>query len=526
MDRRNLLLLFLLLTLDVNVFCQGDEQCNLTLSDQDVYAIPSDSRDLIFPFTQAVNAHVLVRADASAQLTATVTCGSKNTTANVTVTSDVDLQFSWTSTPSPADQGKPLNAAVTLVNRGGHPAVGFQCEPVTAEQNPPFTLTCDQPWRLEEKTCRLDYLQPNSPATLLLGYDTIAEHTNVSVECRAHNLPQPLTTTYAILIKDDAEVQIVTPGETKAMAGSDSTVVTTIKNVGSAVADGFECDLVIEKPETTVFVSLNETKCTATVDTVKNVTTGAHCTFGDLLTNDEYWVGLTFHVGADVEESNQAAFKWNCTAEGLETVAASEIKVITEARADLALTLPANSSIEGGTQSLLFRLKNLGPSNLRGGECKFTLSKGVEAATWSQSSFFNCSHAPSSTDLQCDITNIPPTDAEFNLGLVLKDLTLKQFTVNALCDAKNPKAHLNETFTIDAGVKPSPSPAPSGVAPAPDNTMMVVVTVIVALGLLIVMIIWWRKRQDAAGWEAAGPNPRSPSLNRFSDVELSIRSSN
>jgi hypothetical protein len=83
--------------------------------------------------------------------------------------------------------------------------------------------------------------------------------------------------------------------------------------------------------------------------------------------------------------------------------------------------------------------------------------------------------------------------------------------------------------------------------------MMVVVTVIVALGLLIVMIIWWRKRyahttfildwtqtthlaplrpfvlscrQDAAGWEAAGPNPRSPSLNRFSDVELSIRSSN
>jgi hypothetical protein len=40
---------------------------------------------------------------------------------------------------------------------------------------------------------------------------------------------------------------------------------------------------------------------------------------------------------------------------------------------------------------------------------------------------------------------------------VLKDLTLKQFTVNALCDAKNPKAHLNETFTIDAGVKPSPS---------------------------------------------------------------------
>jgi hypothetical protein len=68
-------------------------------------------------------------------------------------------------------------------------------------------------------------------------------------------------------------------------------------------------------------------------------------------------VGLTFHVGADVEESNQAAFKWNCTAEGLETVAASEIKVITEARADLALTLPANSSIEGGAQSLLFRLK-------------------------------------------------------------------------------------------------------------------------------------------------------------------------
>jgi hypothetical protein len=186
-------------TLDVNVFCQGDEQCNLTLSDQDVYAIPSDSRDLIFPFTQAVvrmssflfnrsvladklipppicvqNAHVLVRADASAQLTATVTCGSKNTTANVTVTSDVDLQFSWTSTPSPADQGKPLNAAVTLVNRGGHPAVGFQCEPVTAEQNPPFTLTCGQSWRLEEKTCRLDYLQPNSPATLLLGYGTIA----------------------------------------------------------------------------------------------------------------------------------------------------------------------------------------------------------------------------------------------------------------------------------------------------------------------------------------------------------------
>jgi len=514
-------------TLDVNVFCQGDETCELDLANQDVYPIPSDS-SLTFPFRQAVNAHVLVRADASAQLTATVTCGGKITTANVNVTSDVDLQFSWTSTPSPADQGKPLNAAVTLVNRGGHPAVGFQCEPVTAEHNSPFTLTCGQPLRLEEKTCRLDYLQPNSPATLLLGYDTIAEHTNVSVECRAHNLPQPFTTTYAILIKTDAEVQIVAPGETKAMAGSDSTVVTTIKNVGSAVADGFECDLVIEKPETTVFVSLNETKCTATVDTVKNVTTGAHCTFGDLLTNDEYWVGLTFHVGADVEENNQAAFKWNCTAEGLETVAASEIKVITEARADLALTLPANSSIEGGTQSLLFRLKNLGPSNLRGGECKFTLSKGVEAATWSQSSFFNCSHAPSSTDLQCDITNIPPTDAEFNLGLVLKDLTLKQFTVNALCDAKNPKAHLNETFTIDAGVKPSPSPAPSGgnVAPAPDNTMMVVVTVIVALGLLIVMIIWWRKRQDAAGWEAAGPNPRSPSLNRFSDVELSIRSSN
>lgn len=61
--------------------------------------------------------------------------------------------------------------------------------------------------------------------------------------------------------------------------------------------------------------------------------------------------------------------------------------------------------------------------------------------------------------------------------------------------------------------------------PVPDNTMTVVVTVIVALGLLIVMVIWWRKRQDAAGWEAAGPNPRSPSLNRFSDVELSIRSS-
>ncbi len=40
-------------TLDVNVICQGDEQCNLTLSDQDVYPIPSDS-GLIFTFTQAV----------------------------------------------------------------------------------------------------------------------------------------------------------------------------------------------------------------------------------------------------------------------------------------------------------------------------------------------------------------------------------------------------------------------------------------------------------------------------------------
>ena len=65
---------------------------------------------------------------------------------------------------------------------------------------------------------------------------------------------------------------------------------------------------------------------------------------------------LTFHVGAHVEENKQAAFKWTCTAEGLETVT-SETKVVTEARAGLALTLPANSSIAGGTQSLLFRLK-------------------------------------------------------------------------------------------------------------------------------------------------------------------------
>lgn len=40
-------------TLDVDVICQGNEQCTLTLSGQDVYPIPSDS-DLIFPFTQTV----------------------------------------------------------------------------------------------------------------------------------------------------------------------------------------------------------------------------------------------------------------------------------------------------------------------------------------------------------------------------------------------------------------------------------------------------------------------------------------
>ncbi len=121
------------------------------------------------------NAHVLVRPDASAtQLTATVTCGNGSTTATALVTSDVDLQFSWTSTPSPADPDQALNATLTLVNRGGHPAVGLQCGPVTTGNNPPPSVICDQS-RLaaDEKTCRLDYLQPNSPVTLLLGYATI-----------------------------------------------------------------------------------------------------------------------------------------------------------------------------------------------------------------------------------------------------------------------------------------------------------------------------------------------------------------
>jgi hypothetical protein len=61
-------------------------------------------------------------------------------------------------------------------------------------------------------------------------------------------------------------------------------VVTTIKNDGRAKADALKCDLVIENPETAVFVGLNATQCTHTVDATKNVTTGAHCAFGDLAT--------------------------------------------------------------------------------------------------------------------------------------------------------------------------------------------------------------------------------------------------
>jgi hypothetical protein len=289
------------------------------------------------------------------------------------------------------------------------------------------------------------------------------------------------------------------------------------------------CVLAIDKPESTVLVDLTgptKDKC-ALVQSSANVTTGARCEFGDLESQANATVSLVLHVDAAAKEDN-FNLMWSCNATSLDSVNES-IAIPTQVEANFTLALPTNSSIAAGTQALLFRMKNPGPSFIKDGTCNFTLPKGVKSDVWSSSKYFTCvkdetKRTGGVTMLNCVIEELPPADTEFNLSLKLEDITLEDFAITAECEMKSPEVSFKKVFDAYVGVVPSPSPAPSGSVPAPDNSMMVVVTVIVAVGLLIVIAIWWRRRQESSGWDAAGPTARSPSLNRFTDMELSVRS--
>jgi hypothetical protein len=480
---------------------------------------------LSWQLNDTLSVRVLVNPKTNAsRLTATVTCGEAQVTANASVSSDVDLQFSWTTSPSPADKGKELNANVILTNHGGHPAVGVQCTATPGE------LTCvdGEP---DSKPCQVAYLQPSASTILSLNFPPITEDTDVTITCTAHNLPAPLTSTYTILLKNDAQLEItseLTP-EAKVAAGSNFTMTTKIQNNGRAQADALVCDLSIEKPDKTIFLGVSDPGSNCTAVLTANVTTGAHCKIGDFKPSGNLDVSLQFHVDAAVTKDNEFKFTWNCTAAGLEDKVVEQ-KVTTKVESSLAIILPANSSIAAGNDALLFHMQNPGPSYVRDGTCTFILPKGVETTVWSSSPYFHCDKLTDAkkigdgAGITCNITEIPPGYVDFNPSLSLTDSTIKQFDINASCETKDPVSNFSGTFNINVGVAPSPSPTPGPPVNPPDNTMMVVVTVIVAIGLLIVIAIWWRRKQDRSGWDAAGPSSRSPSLNRFSDVELSLRS--
>jgi hypothetical protein len=359
---------------------------------------------------------------------------------------------------------------------------------------------------------------------------------NVTVNCTALNLlpTEWYAYTYPILVKGDAKIKVEVSQPTEdappVLAGSNVTVVTKISNTGRAQADKLNCSLPVPSLTHFAFLRSSTPKC-APVPGPLNATE-ILCTLGDFNASESLEVSLDFHVNSSLAKDTRLNFTWTCKAEGLTDTAVSS-QLTTDAKGDLGLTLPANSSIDDvKPTALLFRLINAGPSDVTNGTCGFVVPVGVNVSSWTQAqspNAFACVRSDIEAVgviLNCTVTRLSPAGADFNLGLTLADKSLANFSVLAECQSIQPVAKPFPTREYKINVETIPLPQPPYQPPYPpaDNTLVVVVTVIVAVGLLIVIAIWWRKKQERAGWDAAGPNPRSPSLNRYSEMELSIRS--
>jgi hypothetical protein len=521
--------------LDVHVF--DAESCTLNVTKTDGSTITTEqitATSVIFS--------LVVPIDADGAITATVTCDQAGpdekkpvVEKTIHIISGVALSASASSSPLPADVNSYVIASFTLVNKGSYPAHDLQCT-VTAPATVPFAnISCGQePPQDSSPTCGFDFLNPSESTTISVGFAAINKDIDVSVTCTGLNIENPFKHPYTILVKADAKIEVaVADPPAPVLAGSNVTVVTTISNTGRAQADKLNCSLPVPSLTHFAFLRSSAPQC-APVPGPLNATE-VLCTFGDFNANENLTVSLDFHLNSSLAKDIQLNFTWTCKAEELPDTVVSR-QVTTKVKGDLGLTLPTNSSIDDINAvmptALLFRLTNAGPSDVTNGTCGFVVPVGVNVSSWT--------HAKSPNDfacvrsdiefvgvvLNCTVSRLSPAGADFNLGLKPTSKSLTNFSVLAECQSIQPAASpfpITE-FKINVNAAPTPQPPYQPPYPPTDNTLVVVVTVIVAVGLLIVIAIWWRKKQERAGWDAAGPSPRSPSLNRYSEMELSIRS--